>query len=254
MKAGSTSGPAQLDLFPAIPPSGQADGEVLQLASRVVPIRFVRNDGARRYILRLAPDGCARVTVPRRGSLQAAREFVRKHLGWLEKQLIKRELAPVLPARWGDGDDILFRGEPASIRSEPERGGVSLADQFIPLTDPSGDLRPAIEQHLQKLAAAELIPLTWRWAGLHGLSISRVTVRNQRTRWGSCSRRRVISLNWRLIQTPAFVRDYIILHELMHLREMNHSGRFWREVQQVCPDFAIAETWLKKNGSLLSRG
>jgi hypothetical protein len=76
-------------------------------------------------------------------------------------------------------------------------------------------------------------------------------VRNQRSRWGSCSRRRTISLNWRLIQTPAFVRDYIILHELMHLREMNHSARFWRQVEIVCPDYRNAEHWLKQHSRML---
>ena len=78
-----------------------------------------------------------------------------------------------------------------------------------------------------------------------------MTVRNQRSRWGSCSRRGTISLNWRLIQAPVFVRDYLILHELAHLKEMNHSRRFWREVARLCPDFAQAERWLKEHASLL---
>jgi len=76
--------------------------------------------------------------------------------------------------------------------------------------------------------------------------VKRVTVRGQRTRWGSCSRRGTISLNWRLIQTPEDVRDYIILHELAHLRQMNHSDRFWREVERLCPDYRSAERWLKQ--------
>jgi hypothetical protein len=76
-------------------------------------------------------------------------------------------------------------------------------------------------------------------------------VRNQRTRWGSCSRRGNISLNWRLIQTPPFVRDYICLHELAHLRQMNHSERFWSEVARLCPDYLHAEKWLKQNSRLL---
>ena len=81
--------------------------------------------------------------------------------------------------------------------------------------------------------------------------VRRVSVRNQRTRWGSCSRRGLISLNWRLVQTPDTVRDYIIHHELMHLREMNHSERFWARVEAVCPGWRDAEKWLKRNGSLL---
>ena len=75
-----------------------------------------------------------------------------------------------------------------------------------------------------------------------------MSVRNQRSRWGSCSVNGTISLNWRLVQTPEFVRDYIIYHELMHLREMNHSARFWARVEEVCPPWREAEHWLKRVG------
>jgi hypothetical protein len=81
--------------------------------------------------------------------------------------------------------------------------------------------------------------------------VRRVTVRNQRSRWGSCSRRGTISLNWRILQAPPAVRDYLILHELMHLREMNRSARFWREVERACPDYKQAERWLKHHSALL---
>ncbi len=88
-------------------------------------------------------------------------------------------------------------------------------------------------------------------AKLHAISAVRVLVRNQKSRWGSCSRRGTISLNWRLIQTPGDVRDYIILHELAHRRQMNHSDQFWQEVAHLCPDYLKAERWLKQNAKLL---
>jgi predicted metal-dependent hydrolase len=88
-------------------------------------------------------------------------------------------------------------------------------------------------------------------AAPHALPVRRVTVRNQRSRWGSCSRRGTISLNWRLVQAPPFVRDYLIFHELAHLREMNHSTRFWQTVAGLCPDYQLAERWLKSHGRQL---
>lgn len=94
-------------------------------------------------------------------------------------------------------------------------------------------------------ARHDLPPRVFELAQLQGLLVKRVSVRNQRTRWGSCSRRGNISLNWRLIDAPELVRDYIILHELMHLREMNHSERFWAQVEAVCPRWREAEVWLK---------
>jgi predicted metal-dependent hydrolase len=75
-----------------------------------------------------------------------------------------------------------------------------------------------------------------------------VTVRNQRSRWGACSPSRAISLNWRLIQMPPSVSDYVIFHELMHLKQPNHSRRFWREVEKVCAWWREAERWLRKHG------
>jgi predicted metal-dependent hydrolase len=107
-----------------------------------------------------------------------------------------------------------------------------------------------VEKHLCKLAAQELPVRVAELAREHRFVVRRVSVRNQRSRWGSCSRHGTISLNWRLVQTPIFVRDYIILHELAHLKEMNHSRRFWREVARLCPDFARAEHWLKEHSDL----
>jgi hypothetical protein len=87
----------------------------------------------------------------------------------------------------------------------------------------------------------------WELAREHPSDVKQIVIRNQRSRWGSCSCNGTISLNWRLIQLPDHVRDYIIVHELMHLRELNHSPRFWREVEKACPDYRQAEEWLKRN-------
>jgi predicted metal-dependent hydrolase len=104
-----------------------------------------------------------------------------------------------------------------------------------------------MEGHLRRLATAELPVKVMEYAALHRFTVNRVTIRNQKSRWSSCSRRGTISLNWRLIQTPDWVRDYIILHELAHLRQMNHSHKFWREVESLCPDYQRAERWLKEH-------
>ena len=104
---------------------------------------------------------------------------------------------------------------------------------------------------MRQLAAQELPARVRELAAAHGVEVARVSVRNQKSRWGSCSRRGTISLNWRLIQTPVAVRDYIILHELAHRRQMNHSEKFWQEVARLCPDYLPAERWLKQHAKLL---
>jgi predicted metal-dependent hydrolase len=153
----------------------------------------------------------------------------------------------------------LSRGSAASFPDNSQsatghaqiKSAIRFGDQVVTVADAAADLRPAIERHLRALAAKGLPARTFDLAGLHQLTVQRVSVRGQRSRWGSCSFKGVISLNWRLIQTPQFVSDYIILHELMHLRQMNHSARFWREVQRVCPDYRKAKMWLKQTPGLL---
>ncbi len=225
----------------------------LAINSRPLRIIFVRNTRARRYFLRLHDDGTARVTVPRGGSLTEAQDFAQRNRAWLERQLQQRAARPKISHEWRIGTEIYFRGELVKIVADAndESGMLCLGGERVKMVNAEMDLRPALERHLWRLAAQELPPKVLEFARQHQLSVRRISVRNQKSRWGSCSRRGTISLNWRLIQTPAFVRDYILLHELMHLRELNHSPRYWREVERACPDYQTAERWLKQHSALL---
>ena len=222
----------------------------LQVGSRLVPLLFMHHPRARRYLLRLRQDGVARVTIPRRGSITTARDFVASNTGWLEQQLQKLENQPQATIEWKLGNEVYFRGEPVKIELETA-GQIRFGSELLTLRDVSADLRPAIQKHLLKLAKREFPVRVQELARIHGVDVVRVSVRNQKSRWGSCSRKGTISLNWRLIQTPEFVQTYIILHELAHRKQMNHSDRFWAEVERLCPDYLTAERWLKVNAKLL---
>lgn len=223
---------------------------LLRLASHPVPLLMVRNPRARRYLLRLKPDGTPRVTIPRGGSLAAAREFVERNRAWLEQQWLRMQSRPSQPAALQVGSFVLFRGGLVQIHSGAA-GQIHFGGETLPVAAPAADFRPAVEEHLRSLASRELPARVTELAGQHGFTVRRVTVRGQRTRWGSCSRHGAISLNWRLVQTPVHVLDYIILHELAHLRHMNHSNRFWREVARLCPAYHSAERWLKEHPDML---
>ena len=244
----------QLEWFFGRKQSAQPEDHWLLAGQRPVRLLFVRHRRARRYILRLRPDGTARVTVPRGGALAEAKRFAERNVAWLEQQLLRQALRPSRPQTWQAGTEILFRGEPVRLETDPSEasGAVRFGSEVVVVADVTGDLRPAVERHLRQLAARELPPRVLELAALHNLAVRRVTVRNQRSRWGSCSRRGTISLNWRLVQAPGFVRDYIVLHELAHFKEMNHSRRFWSEVARLCPDFREAERWLKQHSNLLT--
>ena len=236
-------------LFRLKPEPNKLPTDTLQVGSRSVPLLFVPHPRARRYLLRLQADGIARVTIPRRGSLSAAKEFASRNIGWLEQQFHRLAQQPKAPMRWEVGTEILFRGE--RVRLEAQSNQICFGTEQIKVSDPTVDLKPAIQKHLRKLAQQELPARVMELARLHSIAVARVSVRNQRTRWGSCSRRGTISLNWRLVMTPAFVQDYICLHELAHRRQMNHSDKFWQEVERLCPNYPAAERWLKQHSKLL---
>ena len=179
-----------------------------------VEFYFVRHQRARRYLLRLDGDGRARVTIPRGGSQREAVAFGLRHLRWIAGQRA-RHRQPVLGA---DLD-----------------------------ADLGGDARRA----LRARATADLPSRLLDLAAVHGLAVSRVSVRDQRTRWGSCGRNGHICLNWRLALMPEWVRDYVMIHELMHLRQLDHSNQYWRLVAEAYPDYTLARRWLRLHGPSL---
>ena len=186
------------------------------------------------------------------GFLVAAKQFVEKQIDWLQQQINRTAAKPVRNTTWQIGTEILFRGEVVRIAAGvEEHSTITFADQTVQLSHDIQDLQPTIERHLHRLASTELPQKVFLFVQQHGLQVKRVSLRNQKSRWGSCSRKGKISLNWRLIQAPEFVSTYIILHELMHLRQMNRSPKFWREVEAVCPSFREAERWSKAHGRLL---
>jgi predicted metal-dependent hydrolase len=214
-------------------------------------IEFVRTPRARRYILRIRPDGSLRVTVPRWGSKREARDFVARQRRWIERER-ERVLQEHGSRDWQDGSEIWLRGERVRVSVARDADGltISYGDRRVAARG-GDDIRGAIEEDLRRLAREELEPRLRDLAARHDLRPGRVSIRNQRSRWGSCAREGNIALNFRLVQMPSDIRDYVLLHELMHLRQQNHSSRFWRLVEQVCPAFREAERWLRIQGKAL---
>ena len=146
--------------------------------------------------------------------------------------------------RWGSKKD-------ATAFVEQSRGWI--AKQLL-----KHDARPVVvhpeEPALRKRAAKELPGELMALAAAHDVTVTRISIRNQRSRWGACSARGSITLNWRLILVPPFVREYVMIHELMHRRELNHSKRFWTHVAAACPRYQEARKWLLSDGQRLFTG
>lgn len=230
-----TPAPRQAGASPRRPQS-------IQVAGRDWPLVIVKHRRARRYVLRMTREGALRLTVPRGASIDGGLRFVRTQDAWITREYARRS-AGIEP--WIDGRVVRFRGElvPLVVTAET----VALGDVTWPRAL-SSDVRELVETRLREIAAAELPERCHALAREHGETVTRVSVRNQRSRWGSCSTAGTVALNWRLIQMPSSVRDYVILHELMHLRQPNHSRAFWREVAGVCSHWRESERWLRTHG------
>jgi len=173
---------------------------------------FARHPRARRYVIRVQDDGSVRVTVPRWGSRREAMAFVERERSWIAKQL---------------------------ERLERQR----LSERDRPLSAPWAD--PDVARESRKRARRELADRLLALAREHGLSVRKVSVRSQKWRWGSCSRDGHICLNWRLVLMPDAARDYVLVHELMHLKRLDHSPTFWRLVARACPDYQAQRAFLR---------
>jgi predicted metal-dependent hydrolase len=180
-------------------------------AESLDPLYFVRHRRARRYLLRVEPDGRLRVTIPRGGSKREAEAFAARNRAWVVRQR-------------------------ARAQAQAQTSSFTAHDRVT----------------LRARAAEELPGRLRALADLHGVSgLTRISIRNQRTRWGSCGRDGHICLNWRLVLMPEPVRDYVLIHELMHLRRMDHSPAYWQMVAAACPTYSEARAWLRTHGRTL---
>ena len=229
------------------------DSLEIATAAGPVVIDLRRHPRARNYTLRVA--GPARppvLTMPRRGSLDEARRFLDRHVTWLTRQIDRQ---PV-PTAIADGALIPIRGVMHVIRHEQGRRGAATIESDVgrPTLVVSGDarhLRRRVVDFLKREAKRDLEWAVIRHALALGVRARAIRLRDQTSRWGSCSLAGHLSFSWRLVMAPPFVLDYLAAHEVAHLRELNHSRRFWQLCEALAPQTAVARAWLSANGPAL---
>jgi predicted metal-dependent hydrolase len=219
-------------------------------------IRLRRHRQARRYTLRIqAATREVILTMPPRGSLKEAKAFAEKHGLWIAARLERLpEAAPFahgmeLPLR-GVLHRVVHRGQTrGTVWTEVDERGrhlICAAGDGVHLARRVGDF-------LIREAKRDLEAASRHHAAILGVTLKRISVGDQVSRWGSCSTTGVLSFSWRLILAPPFVLNYLAAHEVAHLVEMNHSPRFWRLLKRLCPTMQRAKNWLDVHGTDLHR-
>jgi predicted metal-dependent hydrolase len=225
-------------------------------AKAIYLVRLRRHRQARRYTLRIqAATREVVLTMPPRGSLKEARAFAEKHGGWIAARLKRLpEAAPFahgteVPLR-GVAHRIVHRGRVrGTVWTETDERGQRL----ICVAGDGPHLARRVEDFLHRQARHDLEAASKQYADRLDVTVKRISVRDQASRWGSCSTTGVLSFSWRLILAPPFVLNYLAAHEVAHLVEMNHSPRFWRLLKRLCPSVARAKLWLDVHGTDLHR-
>jgi predicted metal-dependent hydrolase len=219
-------------------------------------VRVRRHRQARRYTLRIqAATREVVLTIPPRGSLNEARDFAQKHGSWIAARLGRLPKA----APFTHGAAVPLRGvHHRIVHRRCVRGTVwtettDVGERLLCVAGEAPHVNRRVSEFLRREAKRELEAASRRFGAELGVTVKKIAVRDQSSRWGSCSTTGSLSFSWRLILAPPFVLDYLAAHEVAHLVEMNHSQRFWRLVSRLCPSHERAKVWLDVHGTDLHR-
>ncbi|MGD0191565.1 MAG: SprT family zinc-dependent metalloprotease [Rhizomicrobium sp.] len=227
--------------------------ELLRIDGRAVEVTMRLNPRARRLIVKVHPStGEVSVVAPSKRALDHALDFARGESEWIARRLahVPEQIALDI------GATLPFRGKNFEIARGDKGPAPVWIDGAIPTIRVAGHAEHAprrILDFLKREARTALEERAVEYAAMIGVKPKRITVRDTASRWGSCSTTRALSFSWRLILAPPFVLDYVVAHEVAHLRQMNHSARFWALVEELVGDVEKPQAWLSRNGPVLHR-
>ena len=218
---------------------------------QIVTVYLKEHPRARRISLRVDPAHHRIVLIkPRRTSKKAAIAFAQDKAGWISEQV---ERLP-RPRPFVDDASVPLLGETYIIQHCPDaKRGVWKTENEICVSGDALHLSRRVTDWFKTEARKTVAPLVSDYAETLGKKVTGITIRDTRSRWGSCTAQGKLSFSWRLIMTPPQVMTYVVAHEVAHLCEMNHSARFWQTVDRLVEDRANASTWLKSHGHDLHR-
>jgi len=216
----------------------------------------IRRSRRRTVGLEVSDRGELVVRAPEDLSRTSIEEVIRKHRQWIKKKLAEVEERQKFhkPRKFEEGEVFLYLGREYPLRlAAPNRRFLAFDGNSFILSSAAGDMAKELFIRLYRQLARDYLSTRLKQlAALNGFRFRKFRLSSARTRWGSCSARGTISLTWRLIMAPPEIIDYVIIHELAHTREKNHSRAFWNLVAEQMPDYLRKRRWLKKYGFMLN--
>lgn len=249
--------------------SGRAGGDarVIHLPGGPISYQIRPSTRARRVRLVVRPGGALEVVKPRGVSQARIEETLREYEGWIRRTQARLAplVSPTATAPLTDGSSLPYLGRTLRLTFAPGASAssalarVTLRGEQLILALPTAAaslgegerdacVRALLERWYRKQAATVFAERLARWNTQYHFTWASVSVKSQKTRWGSCSRRGNLNFNWRLMLAPLPVLDYVVIHELCHLKEHNHGAGFWALVERACPDYREQRAWLRLHG------
>ncbi|MBN1528005.1 MAG: M48 family metallopeptidase [Thermoleophilaceae bacterium] len=197
--------------------------------------------------------GGVEVVVPRGFALRKVEPFLEEKRPWIERTLrrLRESDAELPPARIEDGGEVPYLGERLALRLRDGRSRVTRRGGVLHVCAPPGAARDVLESWYRRRARDEVARRLDAAVARAGTRYGSLQIRGQRTRWASCSSSGAMSFNWRLLLAPEAILEYVVEHEVAHLEIQDHSERFWRLVEERCPDWREHERWLRAHGHAL---
>ncbi|MCF6277134.1 MAG: M48 family metallopeptidase [Anaerolineales bacterium] len=199
----------------------------------------------------IRPDGMLIVRAPQRATRKQINDMLEKHADWIEKKQTRAKAmqADFTPRQFVADETFPFRGKYYALQlSDAEKPTLALNGSFQLAKSALAQAEHVFEAWYRQQAREIFTARVMFYAGKYHFDYAKIRLSSARTRWGSCSTRGNINLTWRLVMTPPQIIDYVVVHELCHLREHNHSQAFWAQVAAILPDYKLRRQWLRENG------
>ena len=201
----------------------------------------------------ISENGEVIVRAPLKTSLSLIEDFLKLKADWVKKHITKINKVAIIPHEFTEGEEFLFMGDKVKLTfSGTNSKLIQLTEEAILFPQKhSKNVKKLLEKWYRKAALNVMTERTIYYSEKSGLKFNEIKVKNTKRQWGSCTSKGNLSYNWHLIMAPLQIIDYIIVHELSHMAERNHSPKFWKVVESILPDYKIRRKWLKSNKNLL---